>query len=127
MTNLEYIKNNEETLDDVILYSLAVDNDSGEIAKCATINCGLCLFRSNIMYRDLPCYEAREKWLNEKRQPLYKKGDVVMVDNGHIVLIVNGIEENNNIMVTNNISDLDIHNGYYINVKNIKQKIGSIF
>ena len=126
MTNLEYIKNNDELLEDFIIDHLAVVDNTGEMVECSSISCDSCLF-VGAKHNGQSCIESCRKWLKEEYyKPLYKKGDVIMTNNGHL-LIVNKEANQSTILVANNIDNLDKGWTYCIRKEIIKRKFGNIY
>lgn len=124
MTNLEWLKNNDDLLEKYLCLGLAVHRETGRVSKCGgDVRCNNCLFDAR--YRGSSCGESRKEWLNKEHQSLYKIGDIVLTENGFIYFI---IEEsgNNYYVVTRNMNDFKYGIGILKSKEDIKTKIGNI-
>ncbi len=140
MNNLEWLKNNNDILENVLCFGLlAVNKETGKVSTCGgDVRCSHCLFDSR--YRDGSCIENRKKWLHEEHESLYKRGDVVIfIPSKHHcketrIGVVSKNECNGTVIITYNVSNVEQHldviddvDGVLCNVEDIVMKIDNIF
>ena len=118
MTNYEWlIKNNTELVKDILSQQLG--KVKGIPKSCSNIGCDECEFYG----RDVRpvCRDNAREWLNEEREPLYKKGDVVIDSNNQLAVIKEDYYGGNLITISHYT---DNTTGVKVFINSIKKKVG---
>ncbi len=124
MTNFEWIWRDNKRSKDLFVHGLAVNERTGEVEKCSTFNCGLCLFNESDNDVDT-CHDLAEDWLDMEHEPLYKRGDIIIMGSGDLAFVISESDPGT-IVISNNIADLNNGIGVSTNIKYVKQKVGNM-
>ena len=127
MTNYEWlIANEKEIVKDILAEHSG--KHKGKIYRCSDTDCSDCDFKRSLN-NNQPCRKTTEEWLEAEYEPLYKKGDVVIIKNEASIWIF--VRETNcgNAILTRNVLDVDVEIGLDFNVKidDIEKKVGNIY
>lgn len=138
MTNLEWLKNNDDLLEKYLCLGLAVHRETGRVSKCGgDVRCDNCLFDAR--YRGSSCGESRKEWLNKEHDPLFKRGDIVVFKPSKFypaetrIGVVSKDDCDGTVLLTWNISNIERHldvvddiDAIQCNIEDIVRKIGNI-
>lgn len=116
MTNYEWlIKNKADLVKDLLTSGLS--KEKGIPGRCERTLCIKCDFEGPF------CSTNSRKWLDEKREPLYKKGDIV-VNHDNIILIVKEDYYDGDFIMVSRYIDNSVTLNEPISI--IKKKVGHI-
>ena len=139
MTNFEWIWKDNKRSKDLFVHGLAVNEHTGEVARCSSMNCSLCSFNDS-KHDGTPCHNLREDWLDMEHESLYKRGDIVIFipSRCHREETRIGVVKKNNgdgtVLLTWNVCNVERHldvidndlDGIQCNMEDIVRKVGNI-
>ena len=118
MTNYEWLMKNETLLKSVLEKGLAVRE--GQCALCSDIYCGDCDSAFN------NCQDKRQEWLEAEHETLYKKGDILILEDKDIAIVTRE-DDVNSAIVSHNIGCAERGEGWRVHFDLIERKIGNIY
>ena len=117
MTNYEWlVKNKAELVKDILRCHLS--KEKGIPDRCSETYCRDCDFSCG------DCTARSKEWLEQKHEPLYKKGDIVIGPFDQIFIVKEYRSDDGDIKVSRYVDGLS--GGQVIPITEIKKKVGHI-
>ena len=124
MTNYEWVVTNKKEMVEHVL-ALYLGKTEGEIRLCEDIDCSDCDFKRSLN-NDRPCKQTTKKWLEAEHEPLYKKGDILILEDKDIAIVTRE-DDANSVIVSHNIECAERGEGWRVPFDLIKRKIGNVY